>query len=188
MGLAIVWRFGYYPRLDSNASHCGGKKSWKKKIFQLTNAARWFKLLFLGMMKADKFKAVSNVLARSLFLKILLLRFRYSESWKWKFFDKLTVGAICLKQRGVTTWPYSRLVGFCPKTIFGVLTVRFRSDIINIGFSLRERDFKLIPNCQDVRPFGGGLSTIQIEEFDPGSEWTLAAWLRHASRTDRLIY
>ena len=28
-------------------------------------------------------------------------------------------------------------------------------------------------------------STIQIEGFDPGSERTLAAWLRHASRTDR---
>ena len=27
-------------------------------------------------------------------------------------------------------------------------------------------------------------STIQIEGFDPGSERTLAAWLRHASRTD----
>ncbi len=31
-------------------------------------------------------------------------------------------------------------------------------------------------------------STIQIEGFDPGSERTLAAWLRHASRTDSLIY
>jgi hypothetical protein len=30
----------------------------------------------------------------------------------------------------------------------------------------------------------GAESTIQIEEFDPGSERTLAAWLRHASRTD----
>ncbi len=27
-------------------------------------------------------------------------------------------------------------------------------------------------------------STIQIEGFDPGSERTLAAWLRHASRTN----
>ena len=31
-------------------------------------------------------------------------------------------------------------------------------------------------------------STIQIEGFDPGSERTLAAWLRHASRTDCSIY
>jgi len=29
--------------------------------------------------------------------------------------------------------------------------------------------------------------TIKIEEFDPGSERTLAAWLRHASRTDHPI-
>ena len=29
-------------------------------------------------------------------------------------------------------------------------------------------------------------STIQTEGFDPGSERTLAAWLRHASRTDYL--
>ena len=29
--------------------------------------------------------------------------------------------------------------------------------------------------------------TIKTEEFDPGSERTLAAWLRHASRTDHLI-
>jgi len=29
--------------------------------------------------------------------------------------------------------------------------------------------------------------TIQIEGFDPGSERTLAAWLRHASRTDYAI-
>ena len=28
-----------------------------------------------------------------------------------------------------------------------------------------------------------GLSTKKSEEFDPGSERTLAAWLRHASRT-----
>src|SRR4030042_4048909 len=27
-----------------------------------------------------------------------------------------------------------------------------------------------------------------IEGFDPGSERTLAAWLRHASRTDQCIY
>ena len=27
-------------------------------------------------------------------------------------------------------------------------------------------------------------SIDQLEEFDPGSERTLAAWLRHASRTD----
>jgi hypothetical protein len=27
----------------------------------------------------------------------------------------------------------------------------------------------------------------QTEGFDPGSERTLAAWLRHASRTDYLI-
>jgi len=27
------------------------------------------------------------------------------------------------------------------------------------------------------------MTTIQTEEFDPGSERTLAAWLRHASRT-----
>ena len=31
-------------------------------------------------------------------------------------------------------------------------------------------------------------STIKIEGFDPGSERTLAAWLRHASRTDWSIY
>ncbi len=31
-------------------------------------------------------------------------------------------------------------------------------------------------------------STIKIEGFDPGSERTLAAWLRHASRTDCSIY
>ena len=31
-------------------------------------------------------------------------------------------------------------------------------------------------------------STIQTEGFDPGSERTLAAWLRHASRTDGSIY
>ena len=30
-------------------------------------------------------------------------------------------------------------------------------------------------------------SVIQIEEFDPGSELTLAAWLRHASRTEYMI-
>ena len=29
------------------------------------------------------------------------------------------------------------------------------------------------------------VSTILSEGFDPGSERTLAAWLRHASRTDR---
>ena len=31
---------------------------------------------------------------------------------------------------------------------------------------------------------GAGESIIKLEEFDPGSERTLAAWLRHASRTD----
>ena len=30
-------------------------------------------------------------------------------------------------------------------------------------------------------------STNQTEGFDPGSERTLAAWLRHASRTDHAI-
>ena len=28
---------------------------------------------------------------------------------------------------------------------------------------------------------------ISIEEFDPGSERTLAAWLRHASRTELFL-
>ncbi len=31
----------------------------------------------------------------------------------------------------------------------------------------------------------GLLSPDNFEEFDPGSDRTLAAWLRHASRTDR---
>ena len=30
-------------------------------------------------------------------------------------------------------------------------------------------------------------STIQTEGFDPGSERTLAAWLRHASRTNLMV-
>ncbi len=34
-------------------------------------------------------------------------------------------------------------------------------------------------------PPPGGTSPNFLEEFDPGSERTLAAWLRHASRTDR---
>ena len=34
-------------------------------------------------------------------------------------------------------------------------------------------------------PLPGGMSPNFLEEFDPGSERTLAAWLRHASRTDR---
>ncbi len=31
------------------------------------------------------------------------------------------------------------------------------------------------------------VSQILFEEFDPGSERTLAAWLRHASRTGRAV-
>ncbi len=31
-------------------------------------------------------------------------------------------------------------------------------------------------------------STIKIEGFDPGSERTLAAWLRHASRTVQYLF
>ena len=32
------------------------------------------------------------------------------------------------------------------------------------------------------------IQTILSEEFDPGSERTLAAWLKHASRTERLFW
>ncbi len=34
------------------------------------------------------------------------------------------------------------------------------------------------------REVPGVWKRVQTEEFDPGSERTLAAWLRHASRTD----
>ena len=34
---------------------------------------------------------------------------------------------------------------------------------------------------------GWTVSQILFEEFDPGSERTLAAWLRHASRTGRAV-
>ena len=34
--------------------------------------------------------------------------------------------------------------------------------------------------------FGSSDVTKKTEEFDPGSERTLAAWLRHASRTELL--
>ncbi len=102
-------------------------------------------------MKADKLKRFRSYLDACFFSGKRQWRYPLSGM----FFEKLTVGAICLKQRGVTTGPYSRLDRFCPKTIIiGVLTVRFRSDMINYGFSLRERDFKLIPNMSGYCPSG----------------------------------
>ena len=35
--------------------------------------------------------------------------------------------------------------------------------------------------------FGGVHSKKKIEEFDPGSDSTLAAWLKHASRTRKYL-
>ena len=58
---------------------------------------------------------------------------------------------------------------FSQNHIIGVNNRRPRSARINLVFSLRERDFKLIPNHVRILSFGAG-STIQIEEFDPGSE------------------
>ena len=37
------------------------------------------------------------------------------------------------------------------------------------------------PNRSELNPAGG--MKLSIGEFDPGSERTLAAWIRHASRT-----
>jgi hypothetical protein len=54
-------------------------------------------------------------------------------------------------------------------------------------FSLRERKSVESLNSKNTAP-SGVVSTIQIEEFDPGSERTLAAWLRHASQTGYVIY
>src|ERR1041385_8611003 len=43
------------------------------------------------------------------------------------------------------------------------------------------RQDSMIAGSRQRRP----VQRIKIEEFDPGSERTLAAWLRHASRTIR---
>ena len=49
------------------------------------------------------------------------------------------------------------------------------------------------PFLDDIPPFllsqeSMGDSTNQFEGFDPGSERTLAAWLRHASRTVQHLF
>ena len=49
---------------------------------------------------------------------------------------------------------------------------------ISVGLTFTD-DIPLIYLQQQVR----GDSTNQSEGFDPGSERTLAAWMRHASRT-----
>ena len=55
---------------------------------------------------------------------------------------------------------------------------------LSLVFSIGENRSKTLSmsmkfRCTSVLPD----STIKFEEFDPGSERTLAAWLRHASRT-----
>jgi hypothetical protein len=56
--------------------------------------------------------------------------------------------------------------------------------------ALSVRDAKVLSLIFDDDLWSGNakeVSTILSEGFDPGSERTLAAWLRHASRTDHLI-
>ena len=70
-------------------------------------------------------------------------------------FDKLTVGTICLKaaRRG-TEIGHDFTISAFPKTIIGVINRPDSSGLNQLVFSLRERDFKLIPMMSGSRPSG----------------------------------
>jgi hypothetical protein len=71
---------------------------------------------------------------------------------------------------------------FSKTTMFKTVLVISKFEFGNcLGFSAWKLGFTTL-FCLLVKTGRG--STIQIEGFDPGSERTLAAWLRHASQTD----
>ena len=89
------------------------------------------------------------------------------------FFDKSTVKPIIGSESAVPA------AGYAPRRELKELP------FFNSALSVRMPE-SVEPSFDENRLRAG--STIKIEGFDPGSERTLAAWLRHASRTIRYLF
>ena len=93
-----------------------------------------------------------------------------------KFFDKLTVKPMSSESAAVAAGDAPR---DSIRSLFSALSVRKRAPKRLRAFGIPTRVLSL----RRVRLTAE--SPNQTEGFDPGSERTLAAWLRHASRTDQ---